>query len=345
MRNFRDKDYLETIEGLYFTVLGNLHPPGRVVAYLKYAPSPRGSWGRPPRLFERPIREYTVRNVKSMLKFLRERYPVYLYKIEAFNVEFSAVPTPRIKAHYRPEDKLLGLLASRERDELQEKAVKLASLLSKESGVDIKSFGVTGSILIGLHNLKFSDVDLVVYGRAEGFAVKEALRALLARGGEVKRFPRGYVERWHRSRRRLYPLTLKETLRLFERVWNRGEFSGTPFSIHPVKVEEERYGEEFYSPIGMVEAEGEVVDSSDSIFMPAKYKVSFPPVEFKGEEYEVEEVVSYEGLYSGVAEPGERISVRGKLEEVRSVKESRTYFRVVVGSPEAGGNDYVKPLG
>lgn len=344
MRGFRDRDYLETVEGLYFTVLGNLHPPGRAIAYLKYAPSPGGRWGRPPRLFDRPIKEYTVHNVKSMLEFLRKRYPIYLYRIESFNVEFSAVPIGRVKAHYKPEDKLLELLASKERDGLQEKAVKLATLLSKESGVDLKSFGVTGSILIGLHNLKFSDVDLVVYGREEGLAVKEALRALLAEGRKVRRFPKGYVERWHGSRRRLYPLTLKETLRLFERVWNRGEFLGTPFSIHPVKVEAERYGEEVYSPVGIIEAEGEVVDSKESIFMPAKYKVSFPPIEFRGEKYEVEEVVSYEGLYSGLVEPGERVSVRGKLEEVRNVKESRSYFRVVVGSPEAGGNDYIKPL-
>lgn len=345
MRGFRDRDYLETVEGLYFTVLGNLHPPGRVVAYLKYAPSPRGRWGKPPRLFDRPIKAYTVRNVKVTLEFLRRRYPRYLYRIESFNVEFSAVPLARIKRHYRPEDKLLDLLASKGRDELQEKAVRLAALLSKESGVDLKSFGVTGSILIGLHNLKFSDVDLVVYGGEEGLAVKEALRALLAKGDKVRRFPKGYVEGWHRSRKDLYPLTLKETLRLFERVWNRGEFSGTAFSIHPVKAEEEKYGEEVYAPVGMVEAEGEVVDSKESIFMPAKYKVSFPPVEFRGEKYEVEEVVSYEGLYSGVVEPGERISVRGKLEEVKNVKGSKAYFRIVVGSPEAGGNDYVKPLG
>ena len=46
MRLFRDRDYVETVEGLFFTAVGNVHPPSHVIAYLKYVPNPDGKWGR-----------------------------------------------------------------------------------------------------------------------------------------------------------------------------------------------------------------------------------------------------------------------------------------------------------
>jgi hypothetical protein len=36
-RSFRDRDYLETADGLFFTVIGSVHPEDRVLAYRKKA--------------------------------------------------------------------------------------------------------------------------------------------------------------------------------------------------------------------------------------------------------------------------------------------------------------------
>ena len=55
----------------------------------------------------------------------------------------------------------------------------------------------------------------------------------------------------------------------------------------------------------------------------------------------VEEVYSYEGLYSIIFKDGDKIRVKGLLEEVKNEKR-KSWWRVVIGSQEADGRDYVK---
>ncbi len=38
----REGDFIETHEGLVFDVKGLVHPPERVIAFLRYYPSPKG---------------------------------------------------------------------------------------------------------------------------------------------------------------------------------------------------------------------------------------------------------------------------------------------------------------
>jgi predicted nucleotidyltransferase len=59
--------------------------------------------------------------------------------------------------------------------------------------------------------------------------------------------------------------------------WNRAIYSGRQFSIHPVKLEDEvdeRWEDKIYRPLGLVKVRARVIDSSNSIFMPAIYVVS-----------------------------------------------------------------------
>jgi predicted nucleotidyltransferase len=138
----------------------------------------------------------------------------------------------------------------------------------------------------------------------------------------------------------------RKQLRLFyERKWNRGLFRGTPFSVNPVLEPydvKERYGEYKYTPEGIVEAEGTVTDASESIFVPARYAVTDVRVKSGQGVKEILEVVSFDRDYGDIAFEGERISVRGKLERVERLKGGDTYFRIVVGSIECGGEDYIK---
>ncbi|MEM3607035.1 MAG: hypothetical protein QXE30_05265 [Candidatus Bathyarchaeia archaeon] len=339
MREFRDRDYIRTFDELYFTVLGDVHPKDKVIAYLKYAPSRKGLWGKPPNLYNRPIKEYTIHNVKKMMNFLKKNYPHYIYKIFN-NLEFSAVPYENVMIHYKPEEKLQQLIKLNVKDELQEKAVELALILSKESKVKIENFGVTGSILIDLHKLNFSDIDLTVYGRENSLAVKKTLKNLYSTESEVQKFSLKDFKEWYKLKGHLYPLTVKEALTLFEKAWNKGKFKNVPFSIHPVKIESEKdynYYEKQYSPVSIVTCKAKVIDDSESFFMPGKYKVKC-----KLKSIEVSEIITFEGFYAGIAEEGEEILVKGKLEKVEDKNRGEIYFRIVVGSLEAKGKDYIK---
>ena len=57
---------------------------------------------------------------------------------------------------------------------------------------------------------------------------------------------------------------------------------------------------------------------------------------------DITEVVSYEGIYDSLAENGETVQVKGKLEKVIEMGTNRQYYRVLVGSVEGKGREYMK---
>jgi predicted nucleotidyltransferase len=348
-RRFRDRDYLETVDRLFFTVIGNVHPEDKVLAYLKYLPDPSGRWGRGEKRYRRSMRYYSVPNVMDAVDFLSGNFPQYVFYSEPLNFKFSAVSNDRIAKHYCPEQRLRELLNGGQRDALESKAIELAHVISDESGVSLDHLGITGSILLNVHGVSFSDIDLVVYGREEARRIKEALLSLYhQKGSGVERLRGKSLSTWCKEMSVVHPFSSLEAKKLYNaRKWNKGTFRDTIFSIHPTKVEDEvseRYADEFYRPYGIVEAKAKVVDSADSYFLPAVYLVK--DVRFGGDVQfgMVEKVVSYEGLYSDVASNGEEILVRGKLEEVHNASGQLKSRRILIGSPEAHASDFIKAV-
>lgn len=346
-RGYRDRDYLETEDGLLFTVIGNVHPKDRVLAYLKYIPYAKGKWGRRGNRFRRAMRYYSASNVMKAIAFLRKRYPRYIFTSDTMNITFSAVPIETILRHYQPERALDHLRESSRLDSLQSKALELSSLLSERSGVSHDHVGVTGSILLGVHKVRFSDVDLVVYGGKESRSFKQALLSLYQdEGSLVQRLSGRTLRRWCWEQSYVHPLTREEAEVLYlTRKWNKGLFRNTIFSIHPTRLEEETsevYGQQFYRPRGIVTARARVIDATDSYFLPAVYVIDDVRCEGTGQFDMIQKVVSYEGLYADIAQNGEIIVVRGKLEDVLDKTGKLEYRRILVGSREARGSDYVK---
>ena len=132
---------------------------------------------------------------------------------------------------------------------------------------------------------------------------------------------------------------------LFARKWNIGSFEGTEFSVHAVHTELEvrgHYGDERYTPLGIIDATARIAGDKESMFMPAVYEVDHPDVKGSATVTKLSRIVSYEGLYADVVVKGETVSCRGKLERVESSSGIR--HRILIGSPEAGGTDYLLPL-
>lgn len=348
MRRFRDRDFLKTKEGFFFCVVGPYHPPNRVISYLKYVPARLGRWGRGKWRFKRAMRAYTIPELLETFSRLEKEYPHYLFYSPFYNILMTAVPLKFIARHYKPEEKLAQLLKAKRLDPLQKKLKRFVSLLSEKSGVSTEFFGVTGSLLLNIHRPEFSDIDVTVYGWKNSLAVKGALiGAYSLRTSAIRRFEQNSLKAWCRSKAQSHPLRFEEALEIYKRKWNLGLFEGTQFSVHPVKLEQEvteEYGEKVYNPIAFVVLGAFVHENSDSIYLPAVYRVRDVKI-IKGPQVaDVEEVVSYEGLYGDIAEVGETILVKGKLEQVQDKKSGREYHRVVVGSPEGKGTEYIKPI-
>jgi len=347
MRGFRDRDFLETIEGYFFCTVGSVHPEDRVIAYLKYVPDSSGKWGRRDRRMRRALPNYTMHDLLETFRFLESYHPEYLHYFPVMGIKMSAVPLNRISTHFKPEEKVSQLIRMERLDGLQRKVVDLVNLISDESGVPTEFFGVTGSILLDIHQ-NFSDIDLTIYGKKNSESVKETLKQIYDdQNSLIRRFDEKESREWSLNKSRKYPLTYEEALRILEKKWNCGVFHETPFSIHPVKLEEEvneKYGDRIFKPEGIVKIEAVVSDASEADFLPSVYKVKDVRV-IEGRKVEdIFEVVSYEGLYGGLAEKGERILCYGKLERVFDRRIEEEHHRVLVGSKEAEGKDYIKPL-
>ncbi len=259
----------------------------------------------------------------------------------------SAIPLKHIGKHFKPEKKLEELLKKPRLDSLQKRVVHFTSILSELSEIPKDNFGITGSVLLDIHNPAFSDMDITVYGTENSYAVKNTLiDAYSTKNLGVKPFEKEKIRNWCKNKARNHPISLNQAKRIYERKWNMGTFSDTAFSLHPIKLEEElkeRYGDKTYYPAGKVTMRAVVSDSRDSIFLPAVYEVR--EVEIEDEvETSIEKVVSYEGLYDSLAETDVMIEAKGKLEHVIDNRTGRRYDRVLVGSPEGKGQEYIMPI-
>jgi len=259
----------------------------------------------------------------------------------------TAVPMEYIRRHYKPEEKLRRLFQISRPDSLQKKLKRFVSFLSEKSGVTLESFGVTGSILLHIHQ-PFYDLDVTVYGVKNGLAVKRALLdAYSSWKSPVQRFEGKAMKAWCWDKVKSFPLTLDDALQIYRRKWNIGIFEDTRFSVHPIKLENElteKYADKIYEPAGSLVLSAVVKENVDSMFLPSIYQVSEVKI-IKGPQVsDIREIVSYEGLFSDIAEKGETILVKGKLEEAHDTRSKQKYHRVLVGSPEGKGKEYIKPV-
>ena len=334
-----DRDFVQTAEGLYFCVVGYVHPPNRILAYLKYIPSDSGKWKSEDQPLQRMLPYYSAQAVINTFQFLKSNYPHYLFHDAFNNMTFSTVPFEFIKTYYPAKMKLEEILNLSNLDPLQSKLKSLVTTLSNASGVPIEAFGITGSILLDIHNPEFSDMDVTIHGYENAFRVKQKMKKLLSEGHpDILPLNLNERERWQNDKSKRFGMTQEEAAVLFTRKWNMGEYQNTRFSLHPIRnIDEinENYGDKTFIRKGDIEIQATITDDSEALFLPSKYKVNDIRI-LKGMKVkDIREVVSYEGLFDSVAENNELIKVKGQLESVIDNQHEGNYFRIVVGSQKA----------
>ena len=318
---------VETVEKLIFAVKGLVHPPNRLIAYVRYLPDSAGNRIR------KGVNYRRVYRFNEQHQIIHIQFPVYLHDEPAFGIRMQSVPVERIRQVYNPCNRVTDIYTNGPKDQLEENALSLVKLLARAANVPLNNLGISGSLMYGLHQLT-SDIDLVVYGDEEGRAVHKALHHLLDNPSNFLRsLDKDQLTALHASHLPELPLDYADFARLQSRKVNEFFFKGFQSFIMFVKWPAqwgERYADPSFEQVGRSKIRARVMDDRDSIFTPCRYTVG--DVDFQGSEpyNDLQEIISFRGLFSDQARTGEWVLAKGSIERVVP-QSAPVYYRMTVG--------------
>jgi hypothetical protein len=320
-------DYIETIEGLLFAVKGIRHPEDRVIAYLRYVPDPSGERERGGRRYKR------VYDLDETTHFLGEHYSHYISRVDFLDQFLQTVPVEKISRLYKPRAVMQSIFKA-PKTRLEHLVKSFISEIIAESKVSLNSFGISGSLLIGLDG-ESSDIDLIVYGERAGERTYSTLKILIEKN-KFKPYDAELVKKVVKARWGDTGIDLSSFMDIEMKKILHGIYNHTEYFIRLVKTGNEIV--EISKPIQLVRGRAVISDDRLSIFSPCQYRLEKVNTFDPQIDYAVSELISYRGKFTEQAKRGDLVEFRGTLEEVEHAKQK--YFRVVLG----GTGDYLVPV-
>jgi hypothetical protein len=195
--------YVITRDGLVGVVIGIPRPPELLPIIPKYVICRESLWARGGSGFCRILEMYGPRGVSDTLA----RIGFKEYHDGIYNSPMPYVRMSDVVEVTRPRDALANV-TSRPSNELHYELLEVLGLLT-ESGVELSNVGLTGSLAIGIENVRVSDIDLVVYGSGSAEIAYQVFRGLggsfthLGEFGGLKVKP-GVSIGWRRARFKRY---------------------------------------------------------------------------------------------------------------------------------------------
>ncbi|MCL1977999.1 MAG: hypothetical protein FWG55_07880 [Candidatus Bathyarchaeota archaeon] len=331
-----DGDTFVTSDGFIMNTFGYEHPSDHLFAFLKYIPAEykdmfnvemlERTWRYGKNELFRAEKLYTAKNYQTFIEAFRKNFPDYLFYDQNRDKEIIAAPLNRIEEVFVPRDRLVWLQNLPHRDELQDKALELISLISKESEVPLSDMGLHGSLALNMH-ASHSDIDFVVYGTNNFRRVESA------------------IERLVNSAKLTYIVGNRlDAARKFQ-----GRYQGKIYMYNATRQFEEvitKFGQYKYTPLASVRFQATICSDKETIYRPATYKISgYKPLDPESEipiDKIPMQVVSNIGCYRNIAKQGSEIKVSGKLEKVESTIDDQVFYQVVVGTATSE-EEYIWP--
>jgi len=328
MRRAREGDMVETVEGLIFDVKGFVHPPDRIVAYLRYVESPNGDRRRGGKTY---IKVYSLSEREEVLK---KKYPEYLCYDPIFGDYMQEVPNRRVLRIYKPQNKVSELLKKSRLDRVEGDAMGFISLLHDLSNVDLKNLGISGSILVDLYK-EDSDIDVIVYGKKNCLSVHAALEEEMRReSGPILKYDLEGLKKLYEFRSKDTWMPLKDFIRMERRKFMQGRFRGRDFFMRFIpdwNEVNEKYGDRIYVPSGYAKIKAKIADDSESIFTPCRYLIEDVKILEGTKVPNLKEIASFRGRFCEQARKGEIVIAQGKVEKVIE-KNGTEFFRLILGA-------------
>ncbi len=329
----RTRDFIYTLDDLYFATTSYLHPPERIVAFLRYIPHEKGE------RFKNGIR-YSKVDSNQAYDFLEKNYPHYLYKCENKQKPMMGVPLDRVKQILKPEIRLKEIMTKNPSLPLLKKVIKIADTFNKYADIPYNCMGISGSILPGLYDTFNSDIDFVIYGLKYHHQARETFKKM-----KDKEFFQSisddYWKKIYKKRIKDSSLSFEEFCWYEKRKNNRGLIQGTLFDILATREWDEINADDFnkrYDDLGPVYVEATVTDSLASFDNPAIYEINQVKI-IEGCEVPINQIACFTHTYAGQAFEGEEVIVKGKLEKVTGSDET---YRIVVGTTRESIDEFIK---
>jgi len=325
----REGDILETVDSIFFDVKGMVHPPRKVVAFIRFVPRNEGNR----RLCE--IKYEKVYPLSERYTLLEKDFPQYLVYDEVFGEYLCEIPVKAVKKHYKPIDHLRELHHSTGLDHIEKKAVQFTELLKEKAGISWCKIGISGSILTKLHT-KDSDIDPIIYGSEGCHKVYWALMILLNdKESLVKPYSLEDLKKLFAFRSKDTVTSFEDFVRTESRKVSQGKFMKSDYFIRFVKDWSEiteKYGMIRYLNEGYAKIKAKITDDSEAIFTPCTYKIENAEIlEGKFISEPIEEIVSFRGRFCEQAREGETVVAQGKVERVQS-EGGCVHFRLLLGN-------------
>lgn len=329
----RDRDAIVTKEGLIFRVLGYSHPSNAYICDAEYAPAELFESDNPKALRTKNDHIFYKFYEDEGWKFLRRKFPKYLIFHDMLQKKTIGVNQYDIMDVIKPDKELQRLTKAKPKDELIASLQNALRLLTEQSGLMNKDFGVFGSILCGFHHPRFSDMDFVVYGRNNVVQLREALQRLYSDRASLFRNEfetdepiRG--KQWHFRNLTRKEFVWQQRRKLIYSLFRDKKLGRiVKAELEPVKDWKEISNE--YDPRtrlvqrGWVKMLARITRDDDAPFVPSVYDV-LPLETLEGARCadEATRIVSYMEEFRMQAFRDEKVYVEGNLEETKTPKES-----------------------
>ncbi len=316
------RDFILTKTGYIFAVCDYFHPENEVRSILRYVPDKNGDCVCKKKFANSEIyfKKYRKLGFDESFEYIKKHKPEWIKDV-------ICVPEDEIVEILKPTDAVFNAL----KNKYKESYISLNKVISffYENGIPYEYMGVTGSILAGLEG-ENSDIDFIVYG--DYWKSAQQLMKHVSNGtGDLKL--RDYVSSldlklWRQVyEKRNSPLSFELFLKHEKRKYNRGMVDGKYFDILYVRDKDETFVKrERGIDKKRVIIEAIVTDDFYAFDNPAQFKI---------ENNDYFEVLSYTHSYTGQALKGEKIFVSGIEEDLGDKK------RIVVGTSREPENEWI----
>ena len=327
MYKAREGDFIETQEGLIFDVKGLVHPPDRVIAYVRYFPDKSGNRKRGNTFYRK------IYSLKERERFLKTSYPHYRFYDQVHGRWLEGVPVKDITRHHKPADGLLALKEKKDLHFIEKQTLAFTQQLREASKVPFHVIGVSGSVLVSICT-EDSDIDLVVYGKENCMKIHDALKKLLKeKENSISPYDIEGLKKLYKFRVKDTKTSFKDFVKTEKRKTYQGRVFDKDYFIRFIldwsEVEEE-YGDRRYEQLGKAKIEARIIDHSNAIFTPCTYKITDCRFVEKKLVARIDEISSFRGRFCEQAIKNEMIVAQGTVEKVVK-KNGGSYYRLILG--------------